>query len=217
MVRMVKRIRKTTSHRTARSYRYRKYQHAFTLVEILIVLAVIALIVALGIPAIQAIVSQRLSSTTRRFVGTIRTIRNDSILLSRVHRLVINMDDQTWWVEGQRKFELLSEEPEENEDEEKISNFAFVEKYATKPIELPEAIGIGAVVKEREGFLRDGLAYIHFFPNGYSEPAQIFITRRRSLEREGDEAGGFVLDIAPTGGRVEIFTETLGNLAREHK
>lgn len=170
----------------------------FTLIEILIVLAIIALVLSLGMPAIQSVTNQRINSTTRRFTGLIRAIRNDAILLNLIHRLVINFDDQTWWIESQKKFGLLEEEPPEDGEEVPDTNFTYAEKYTTEPRKMPGGVVFSGVRTERDGLISKGVAYVHFFPNGFTEQSILY------LSKEGAESVFYSMILRPTSGRIEL-------------
>ncbi len=173
----------------------------------MIVMAMIAMIFTVGGSAISRVTYQRVRSTTRQFVGTVRRVRNDAILLSNIHRLAIDLDKNSWWVETQRKFELLAEpESEENKKKNKISreeeppsNFGLSDRYQSKPTELPGGVKFEGLFKEKEGLQTQGIGYIHFFPNGFSEQAILYITK------DGAEPkSGYSLIVRPSAGRVEI-------------
>jgi prepilin-type N-terminal cleavage/methylation domain-containing protein len=173
----------------------------FTLIEILLVLGIIAMVMSLGLPAIERVTYQRINSTTRKFVGLVRTIRNDSILLNSVHRIVVDFDRKAYWVEVQKEPRLISEQPEEpkkkaNNKEAPVSNFSFAEKYSDKPIPWPGGVAIEAVRTERDDLLNQGTAYVHFFPSGYNEQAILYFSK------EGSPGKGYSLVIRPTSGRV---------------
>lgn len=191
----------------------------FTLVEILIVLAIISIVLSMGLPAISRVTYQQLNSTSRRFVGLVRTIRNDAILLSTVHRLAVNLDEQTWWVEQQRKFELLSDSPEEavqtarkKNQEPPPSNFIYAEKFGKKPLSLPDGVVFDGVFKQRDGVQREGVAYVHFFPNGYAEPATIFLNRAGR-----GSTPGYAIELQPPLGKVAIYRESIEAVAGNRK
>ncbi len=173
----------------------------------MIVIAIVSLVLSMGLPAITRVTYTRLNSTTRKFVGLIRTIRNDSILLSSVYRLAVDFEHATYWVESQKRFELLSQEvappPKKKgaKREEEPSNFAFVDKYGKKPTPMPQGIVIEGVLKEREGLRKDGIAYVYFFPNGFNDQAILY------LNKEGNKEPGYSLLIRPTSGRVDILRE----------
>ena len=204
MVRTAKPAPKTISSPN----RSRRCQAGFTLVEILIVIAIVSLVLSMGLPAISRVTYTRLNSTTRKFVGLVRTIRNDAILLSSVYRLVIDFEHATYWVESQKAFELLSLAPPPppkkkggKAEEAPPSNFVLVDKFSKKPITMPPGIVIEGVLKEKEGLRKEGLAYIHFFPNGFNDQAIIY------LNKEGNTGEGYSLIVRPTSGRVDIFGE----------
>jgi hypothetical protein len=93
-------------------------------------------------------------------------------------------------------------------DEEPPSNFILAEKYSKQPIPLPSGIAIDGVVKEREGLKKEGLVYIHFFPNGYNEQALIF------LNRDGVTSKGYTLFLRPTLGKVEVLKGEIATFAK---
>lgn len=164
------------------------------------------MIVTLGLPAISRITDQRLKSETRKFVGLVHTIRNDAILLNNIYRLAIDFDRKAFWVENQREFKLLGQEEAEalqnkkkkKKDDETPSNFVFADKYG-KPKPLPAGVGFVSVLKEREGLINKGIAYIHFFPNGFNEQAVVY------MNKEGSTSKGYSIVLRPTAGKAEIY------------
>ncbi len=177
----------------------------------MLVLAIIASVMALGLPAIQRVTYQRVNSTTRKFVGLIRTVRNDAILLGSMYRLVIDLDRKQYWVETQREAKLLDDvEPDKKKKkksgEEPPSNFLFASKYSKEPVPMPDGVVFDGVYKEREGLIKEGRAYIHFFSNGFNEPAILY------LKRDGNKTVSYSLVVRPTSGKVDIFPETIPSL-----
>lgn len=161
---------------------------------------------SMAIPALDRVTYQRLNSTTRTFVGLTRTVRDDSILLNNIYRMGIDLDKNAYWVEEQKQFKLLSlnDEPVTRKKgkslkEEPPSNFSLAPKFFKKPQSLPSGVVFGGVLKEREGLRKDGIVYVHFFPNGFSEQAILY------LNRDGSTAPGYSVIIRPNGGRVEVY------------
>jgi len=176
----------------------------FTLIEILLVLAIIAMVTSIGIPAVGRLTYQRVAGTTRRFVGVLRSVRNDAILLNRIYRLAIDFEKQTWWIEKQSKLELLGSEsqgqkPVDPKNPQPASGFNIADKYGTKPRELPGGVVFDGVLTEKDGLLRSGMVYVHFFPSGYAEQSVVY------LNKQGVETGGYSLYIRPANGKIEVF------------
>jgi len=180
----------------------------------LLVIAIISAVMAIGLPAIQRVTYQRINSTTRKFVGLIRTVRNDAVLLNNIYRLAIDFERKAYWVESQREARLIPEATEETVkkkkkkkkgEEEPPSNFMMANKYSKEPVPFPDGVTFDAVFKEREGMVRDGIAYVHFFPSGFNEQAILY------LKRTGSDKISYSLVVRPTSGRVDIFREAIPN------
>jgi hypothetical protein len=175
-------------------------------------MALVAAIFTIGGIAVSKVTYQRVRSTTRQFVGTVRRVRNDAILLNNIHRLAFDFDRNMWWVETQKKFELLVEDTEEERKkkkfakkklkEEETSNFGLSDKYMKKPTELPTGVAFEGLFKEREGLQKQGVGYIHFFPNGFSEQAILYITKEGAKEKSG-----YSLVVRPVAGKVDIYDQ----------
>jgi len=162
------------------------------------------MVVALGLPALDRITYQKVNSTTRKLVGLVRTIRNDAILLNNIYRLAIDFEKKEYWVESQREFKMLdplAEAPKKTKKgaEPPPSNFDFATKYSSKPIPMPSGVVFDGVLKEREGLKKEGIVYIHFFPNGFNEQAILYVNK------EGAKNVAYSMILRPTLGRVEIF------------
>lgn len=185
----------------------------------LIVLAIITMVMSIGLPTLSRITYQRVASTTRKFVGTLRAVRNDAILLNKIHRLAINFEDQTWSVEAQNSLQLLDdpgideveaqrrdrERGRKKGDKPPRDVFAPVAKYSKKPNKLPAGVIFDGVFKEKEGLVKTGTVYVFFFPSGYAERAIVY------LNKEGSEGGGYSLVLRPATGKVDIFNRKVMN------
>lgn len=195
--------------RTPGPRRLRARNHGFTLIEIILVLGIVSMVMALGLPAISRVTYQRINSQTRRFVGLIRTVRTDAILLNSIYRIVIDIEHNAYWVESQKEFKLLTAADEfspaekdrkkKKKDEVAPSNFSYAEKYSSKPIPLPGGVSFDGVLKERDGMLKEGIVYLNFFPNGFNDHAILY------LGKEGEVGKGYSLLIHPTSGKVDII------------
>jgi len=180
------------------------------------------MVISVGMPAISRVTYQRLNSTTRKFVGLTRTIKDDAILLNTIHRLVIDLDHQTYWVEQQKQFQLLSAEPPDpkksnvkkkgsksdsaSSDVDPATNFQPDQKFSKEPIPFPDGVAVLGVLTERALF-KQGVAYVNFFPNGYNDPAIIYLIRSGSQSFDG-----YSLVLRPVSGLIDIkrsYVQTL--------
>lgn len=152
-------------------------------------------------PAVSTVTAQRINSTTRQFTGLIRSVRNDAVLLNVIHRLAINFEEQTYWIEQQKRFALLTEpDPKEKKkkDEPADTNFTFADKYTKAPKKMPGGVVFSAVLTERDGLINKGIAYVHFYPNGFTDQSILY------LNKEGQESVFYSMILRPTSGRVEL-------------
>jgi prepilin-type N-terminal cleavage/methylation domain-containing protein len=176
----------------------------FTLIEVLIALTIVVMMMSVGVPVINRITYQKVNSTSRKFMAIVKTIRNDAILLNNIYRLVIDVEHRAWWVETQRQFKLLSEPTEEDKKkkpkkgEPPPSNFVLADKYSKKPVDLPDGVAFNGVLKEKEGLIKTGVAYINFFPSGYVDQSILY------LVKDGQHEGGYSIVIRSAAGRVEM-------------
>ncbi len=166
------------------------------------------MVLTVGVPAVSKLTYQKLNTTSRQFVGIVKTIRNDAILLNGIYRLGIDFEKQTWWVESQNKFSLIAnvadEKPDpkkkKNKKEEKpASNFTYVDKFSKQPNEMPSGVVFDSIYTERSGVVKEGIGYVYFFPNGYNEAAILY------MNRQAAKNDPYSLVLQPTTGRVEVF------------
>lgn len=182
----------------------------FTLIEILLVLAIIVTVLSYGLPVMSRITGQNINTSARNFISLVRGMRSDAILLNTLYRLSIDLENNTYIVETQNNQELLKESDVLSkkadskkgapEQEEKPA-FSPSDKYFKKPKALPSGVVFNGVLKEKEGLIKDGTVYIYFFPNGLNERAIIYLNSR------GATTGGFSIIIHPTAGKVDFIKQ----------
>jgi len=161
---------------------------------------------SLGLPAIQQVTSQRINSTTRKMTGLVRSVRNDAVLLNLIYRLAINFDEQTWWIESQKKFALLHDQEEADKKNRKkddetptdSSNFSFADKYTKEPVKMPAGVVFSGVLTEQEGFNSKGIVYVNFYPNGFVDQSILY------LNKEGSENVYYSMILRPNSGKVDL-------------
>ena len=205
-------VRQTTSSQSSTEgsnlRSHKSSDSGFTLIEILLVLAIVVLILSFGMPVVSRITGQNITTSARKFTSLVRGVRTDAILLSSIYRLKLDLDKNTYLVEYQKQPGLLSEsallsfkpDPKsQQKTEPPDSGFAVADKYFKEPKPLPAGVVFNGVLKEKEGQVVDGFAYIYFFPNGLNEKAILYFNSKSAKE------GGYSLYIHPTAGKVDFF------------
>ncbi len=184
--------------------------HGFTLIEILLVLAIIVTVLSYGLPVVSRITGQNINTSARNFISLVRGMRSDAILLNTLYRLSIDLENNTYIVETQNTQELLQEsdllskkaDPKKRAPkQEERPAFSPSDKYFKKPQALPSGVVFNGVLKEKEGFINEGTVYIYFFPNGLNERAIIY------LNSSSATTGGFSIIIHPTAGKVDFIKQ----------
>ena len=74
-------------------------EEGFSLIELLVVVALMALIGTMAIPSISNVFKISLGSTTRDLATTIRYAYNAAMMTKKVHRLVYDLKANRYWVE----------------------------------------------------------------------------------------------------------------------
>ncbi len=183
----------------------------FTLIEILLVLAIIVLVLSFGMPVVSRITGQNIATSARKMTALVRGLRTDAILLNSIYRLSLDLEKNTYFVETQKGEELLYEtsllskkvDPKKKGEPEPPSSFSAADKYFAEPKPLPAGVVFSGVLKEKEGLVKEGTAYVYFFPNGLNEKAIIIFNTGKEKE------GGYSLYIHPTAGKVDFFKQKL--------
>ncbi len=152
----------------------------FTLLELIVVLAIIGMLSALIIPRLSSIGLAQLRSEARRIRSLIQACYDLSVLEKTNYRLAINLDEQC--IEPQQR-QADRYEPVQNP---LLQRHCLAPEVTIQEFETPDRKIAGA-----------GEDYLYFTPFGYVEPARIFIT---------DTSGNsFTLFTQPLTGEVEIF------------
>lgn len=194
----------------------------YTLVELVIVVAVIAILMAAAIPALDGVTGANARSAAGELAGGMRYLFETAALRRETCRLAIDIDASTWWAECTKDRFTLSREkegstrhPDADEDEALADRFPderdadrrrllararfgqFSDRLARKR-SLPGAVKFDQVWSEhqREPFGK-GMAYVYFFPQGRSEQARVPV-------HDGDHAYSVLQQ--PFTGRARVVT-----------
>jgi len=190
---------------------------AFTLIELLIVLAIFGLVMGLGYPQIKRIYRSNLRSAAAQMAGTIRYGYDISVIKGRIHRVVFDFDKSVYRLEVSNTDELVSLEEETAQDEEKKKEelqkqqslskeepqkapaFSPAEGETGKDRKLPSGISFDSVenVNTKKKTTSD-VAYLYFFPSGMTEDVII------RLSGERNNSGFYSLRVNPANAKVVI-------------
>lgn len=182
----------------------------FTLVEIMIVMAIIAGVLAIGVPKMFSS-STAMRGAVRKIAVMTSDIRNNSRLYNVTTRLVLTMDKEkgyTYSVESSPGVVLMKSAETEKELEKltsaqqdslkKPSEFSPDARVLKKAVTLPKNMMIEDVEKVgKDGAVNAGIAYVNFYPQGLSEEAAIHLGNGKDLH--------WTIIINPLTGRADVF------------
>jgi prepilin-type N-terminal cleavage/methylation domain-containing protein len=112
------------SYRPRSTRRPRHAEHGMTLLELLVVLAVVGLLMALGVRGVRWLRSSSLRETATEIAAVLRGSYNLATMSATHHRVVFDLDQQTYRVESCEGEVVLTrsereEVPEEGEEEDR--------------------------------------------------------------------------------------------------
>lgn len=188
-------------------------RRGFTLLELVIVIGILGLMMGVGISGLTGLSSTRLRTQTNKLSSALRYTYNRSVAHGLYMRMVLDIDGDAYWVEASEEPVFLpkkkrehGDEGEEDEDEKdkdkdekdklRTKRQRFQQDGVIPRVKMEKGIGIqGVFTSGQDDVFESGKAYIHFFPNGFVEPAIIYTT-------DGEE-GYYTLRVSPLTGRVK--------------
>ena len=203
-------------------------QRGLTLIEVTIGLAIAAMLVAVGITSVNALTDAHLRSASVEITGAVKYSFDRAIMEKRIQRIAFDIDRNAWWLEFTDDAYSLNTElargekgarPDEEEDGDDDDDFFFdsdTDSEVRKALEGGKAAAFQPDGKPRplvgdvrfeyvwtghqEQPFTSGVAYLHFFRGGWTEPAQIVLT-------DGDDY--VTLKVSPLTGRIRTYHKKL--------
>jgi prepilin-type N-terminal cleavage/methylation domain-containing protein len=183
----------------------------FTLLELLIVVALIALISALAIPSVSSYFQISMNSAMRDLASTVKESYNSTVLTGRVYRIVYDLKHGQYWVEsGPPNILLDTKETKEKEERRKRFSrpadentppenpFMMDKSITRKKVSLPRGVKFDEIFTgQSKEPIKEGLAYTHFFPHGITEQTVLH------LSDTSDHKVSLV--IAPLVGKTDVY------------
>lgn len=167
------------------------YNKGFTLIEILIVLALVAGLVMYAVPKLSS--GDQVRAAVRRLTVITKQAQTNARLSGQVHRLVISMpqdenEDHSYWVERATKKDLSlafsNDGDDDKKDDEATSETGFEmdEKTTRKKETLPSNFYFEDIEFSEKDKVTEGKAYVYFFPQGLVTRAAIHLTNRKAIK-----------------------------------
>lgn len=192
---------KAACHGTARN----NQQRGFSLIEVMIVIALIALISAVTVPSLTGVFRTSTESFARRLSLQLREARDRAMLQDKLLRLRVNLDAQEYWLEEAPSNYLLPKpaarsasalEKEEAEKKESAS-FRQVSEITSDKQKIPKGLRIVEIISPRrkEPF-REGTADVYFYNNGSTDGV--------TLHFETDEKVRQAVQLHPVTGQSKL-------------
>lgn len=175
------------------------------MIELIIVAAVFAMMVAILVPSVESITGVHLKTSASGLAGTIRYTYDLAARKGVAFRVTVDLDENTYWVESASEKFLLDrektevrdgvlEEPEEKEERsrrfvdrsfieggemwhaKKRASFSDFAGPMTAKVTLPEGIEFQDMwVDHQSDVVMAGRAYLYCFPTGMTERAVIHL------------------------------------------
>lgn len=175
----------------------RRQQEGFTLIELMIVIAVVGILSAAAVPSIRAVTGASARGAAGELAGAARYLFDTAALRHQTCRLALDLDHASWWPEcapgraavpraGDRApppedpAALDDRFPDERDAEKRKllarSKFGEFKDRLSKKRSLPGSAGFADVwsAHQRDPVSK-GMAYVYFYPSGRAEPSRIAI------------------------------------------
>jgi prepilin-type N-terminal cleavage/methylation domain-containing protein len=177
----------------------------FTLIEISVAIFLAALLMGMSIPAIRSVTAAQLRRSAGMLAGMSREAYARAAISGKPHRLVMNLDDQTFHLEQASGYFVLASEKRKQLTEDELAaakapkearssrdddeedrlraqlaagpQWSPVEDELGAPQKMPSDCGFDRVwvSHQSEAFVR-GESHVHFWPSGRAETAIIRLT-----------------------------------------
>lgn len=152
----------------------------FTLLEIMIVIALIALVTALMAPGFTGVFRTSNESFTRQVSLLLRDARDRALLNDKLIRLRLDFDKQEFWLEEAPSSYLVPKSEErakdrfakEDSDKKDESAFRMLSELTKEKRSLPKGLKLVELISPRhKDPIKEGTSDVFFFPNGNADGA----------------------------------------------
>jgi prepilin-type N-terminal cleavage/methylation domain-containing protein len=116
----------------------RRQRHGLTLIEIMVAIALMATIAAIGVPAMSGLLDLKQRSAAKELAQTYTWLLDEAALRNVAFRMVYNLDRSTWTIEAGDPNTLVFTNPEKREEfDERIED--DMSRYTQREVDEGEA------------------------------------------------------------------------------
>jgi general secretion pathway protein H len=189
-------------------------QRGFTLIELMVVIAIAAVISAAALPALRGVSGANAKQAAGEVAGSLRYLFDTAALRHTTCRLALDIEKHAFWPEcapravtlaRQDEPSRVSRELEERFPDEKDpdrrrlmaqTRFGAFDDRLAPHRTLPGSTTFGPIrIEGRSQAIEEGVAYVHFFPGGQAQRAFIPVV-------DGDLV--FTVVLEPFTGRARV-------------
>jgi type II secretion system protein H len=155
----------------------------FSLVEVMIVIALVALISAVAIPSLSNVLRSSRDEFPRHLALSLREARDRAMLQHKLLRLRLDFDGQQYWFEEAPANYLkpkaadtraLSERDKEEQKKQETDSFREVTELAKEHQKMPKGLRLMEVISPRvREPIREGVADVYLYDNGNTDGVTI--------------------------------------------
>jgi prepilin-type N-terminal cleavage/methylation domain-containing protein len=213
----------------------RTSRRGLTLIEILVSLAIMAIIAAISIPTLDGLLALKQRSAAKELAQTYTWLLDEAALRNVAFRVVYNLDKSTWLIEAGDPSTLVFSNPEAREDhDEQLED--DMAKYTKREIEEGAAedaeeksgrfTGLGNVAFKAAQTLPDGTRFAYVYTPQYEEGgltptkdgriAYTYVfpdgTAEHTVIRivdEDDESDGWTIEVLPISGDIRLTPDMI--------
>jgi prepilin-type N-terminal cleavage/methylation domain-containing protein len=183
----------------------------FTLIEVMLVVLLISYITTSLMPDISSVFRVGVKSSVRRYTSLVRFAYDEAMLSGKVHRIVIDLDNQTWKIERAQDGMLPIDKARAGvmlqgfRTEDRVNPEPSYQVVGAKVVEkIPSGTKILSVKTWRSGEqgITKGTVAIYAFPSGFIDESSV------ELAEDGKEKlQKFIIKTAGLTGKTTIVVE----------